>query len=855
MNISFVLFKKIALEKWPRFILALLALSLSLAALVALNRFSRRIQDSVEQKGKDFLAADFVIQAARAPTASVKQAALELAGSNENLIEQVDTLAGALWNQESFTIRLRAIGGEYPFYGKWISEPQRSISADHEKALIFADYSMKARGAKVGDLVKIGEQTFELAAFIVEEPQMAISTFAPGPLFIIHKDWLDKTKIIGSESRAFYRLLIRNNMDSTKFRELFRKKEPDPHWRLLTPELANRQSAQVTNRLKSFLSLVSLTGLLLGAVGIFMVFRAKLLSDLPQYLILRCLGAKSRDLILMNLYLVCSLGLISSTIGLVLGIGIEELLSNQISQSIKINLTQNLAIGWEAFFGFCVSVFMLIPATVWPLREILKIPVAQVIGQEHQQSAASNRKDNLFNFSLTAVCFLALMLLVLRDAKALGYYIVGLLAFFLLFGGLCWLFIRFIGKTKLQQPLKLTLPLIQWARNQASATILMLSIGSGIFVVTSLQSVGSNMSSQLNFALRSGIPNLILLNISDDEKNKVANYFSNGKNQSVQFTAIAQARILKINGLAVQDGEQQTNQDSDEFAGGLRTREYTINRRPISNQSTVQSINDFEKITEGDSLFGPPTNDPNLIRVSVEESFARRLKVKLGDHIQIQLAGVPLDAEIRSIRQVSWFNFRPNFFLVFAEDDLKDAPFSWIATTHIAPQDMMTYQNEILSQFPRITPIDGVTVGKRLSELINQVTWAVLGVSSFSLLSCLLVFLSVMLASRPQKLANSALLSCLGFKSNTISQSNFLESFVGSFLSTAMGFFLGQAFAYILCLKLLNIPFAAASFPTSVTVCVVVPLLFATTAYVLFARSKKHSAQELFQAAAESGSM
>ena len=49
----------------------------------------------------------------------------------------------------------------------------------------------------------------------------------------------------------------------------------------------------------------------------------------------------------------------------------------------------------------------------------------------------------------------------------------------------------------------------------------------------------------------------------------------------------------------------------------------------------------------------------------MEQGFAERLGVEVGDTLGFLVGSQPLEAEVSSIRKLDWQSMRPNFFLIF----------------------------------------------------------------------------------------------------------------------------------------------------------------------------------------------
>ena len=59
---------------------------------------------------------------------------------------------------------------------------------------------------------------------------------------------------------------------------------------------------------------------------------------------------------------------------------------------------------------------------------------------------------------------------------------------------------------------------------------------------------------------------------------------------------------------------------------------------------------------------------------------AQRLGIDVGARLTFDVQGVPIEAEVTSLRKVDWQSFTTNFFVVFSPGALDGAPATFVAT-------------------------------------------------------------------------------------------------------------------------------------------------------------------------------
>ena len=168
-----------------------------------------------------------------------------------------------------------------------------------------------------------------------------------------------------------------------------------------------------------------------------------------------------------------------------------------------------------------------------------------------------------------------------------------------------------------------------------------------------------------------------------------------------------------------------------------------------------------------------------LIPVSLEKGIAETLKVQLGDTLQFELHGVPLLTEVASIREVDWQRLEPNFFVVFPEGVLEEAPqfFALVArtdSTHVSA----SLQRAVIERFPNVSAVDLTLVINTLESILNRVSEAIRFIALLIVATGMAVLASAILSSRAQRLKESILLRTLGAPRSQVIATTVAEYFL-----------------------------------------------------------------------------
>ncbi len=807
--------------------LLVVSLSLGVAALVALECFTQRIENTIQRDAKSILAADLQIQSWRPFTEDIFKALESLDVTHSHRVYQKDFVSSLRHQQQTITISCRTLDGDqFPFYGNFLTDPGLKVSDLASERLVLLDKSLKNKNIQVGDEVQIGKALFKVAGFILEEPQSVAASFSIGPRVIFHNRHLAATGLDSMGSRVFHQLLVRTPTAPESFKTQFRNLVPDPHWRIITPQHANRQASKVLDRLRAFLSFVAVTALLLGALGTYSVFRSIFLRKIDDYLTLRCLGFSSRTIEIFSLFqsLPIVLGgfIIGSAIGWLLEWGITKWATDALQMSLA-DISRLPSFAW----AILLTSFSVILAIYFPTKEALKVPVSQVMRSKSETQNKPEKKGFIILFFLVSV----LIFLITRNIKFGSAFISGVFVSAVLFFVLGWLiqkwlplFSENISRFSLKSGFRL------FSRGGAQSQLAIFTLGFSVFLMGLVSFVGDSLTHQIDIGERKDVPNVYFMSVPMEANEKLIELYP-----EISLTPVIQARIESINNQDITTDKSYSEDETERF---FQTREYFITKR--------LDLAPDEVLTQGDSMFGDPS--PNQVRISLEESFASRMGIKVGDVLKLEISGVPLITVVQSLRKVSWLNLKPNFFIVAHPDDIEGAPFDSIGLYRAQDASIISnIQAQVAALFPQITVIDGESLSQRLTTVIDQLSTSVTSLSLFCLASSLFVFMGLALSRRTELQNAIALWKCLGAPKAFILSTYLTESISIALSASALGLLIAWFTSYGLSVWVLDITIASPNFLRVLTL-LSLPLIVLVGFQVLFIRNLYEKlTQDLFR--------
>ena len=208
-------------------------------------------------------------------------------------------------------------------------------------------------------------------------------------------------------------------------------------------------------------------------------------------------------------------------------------------------------------------------------------------------------------------------------------------------------------------------------------------------------------------------------------------------------------RLVAVNGKPVSAADYQ-----DERAQGLVEREFNLSH---SLQAPAHNT-----ITAG--RWQPGEADA----VSVEEGLAKTLGLKLGDTLTFDIAGMPSQARITSLRTVDWSSMRANFFVLYPLAEMPDVPITYLAA-YRAPGEP-GFDNALVRQFPNVTNVDLSATLAQVQGVLAQVIGAVQFLFAFTLAAGLMVLFAAVTATREERAREFAIMRALGASGRLLRQ-------------------------------------------------------------------------------------
>ncbi|HUP89237.1 MAG TPA: FtsX-like permease family protein [Longimicrobiales bacterium] len=731
------------------------SITLGVAALVAINSFRSNAQESVKNESRALLGADLRVTSNR-PWPEPMKLVLDSAKKQYEIanVVQLVSMGVNAYTGDARLVQLRAIERGFPFYGDIETAPANQWGSIQQRGRVVVEESVLSDlGMSVGDTLLLGEAPFVIAASLKKAPSDFSFRSIMGPRVYMAFADLEKTGLMrfGSlaQHQAYYKVTNAKELQRYVDRrhDFFRRN-------LIGFDTAEEQSQRVAKALEAlsrFLGLVGLAALLLGGIGVATAVHVFVKSKRSTIAVLRCLGARERTVFAAYLLQAVALSFVGALAGVVLGLGVQALLPRVMSAVVPFKVS--FAIDWISVgAGLGVGLLVALLFAVIPLLSIRGISPLHALRIEYE--TARRRVDP---YRILAAVALIVGLTGLSIWQA-GHFQPGLAFAGALAGTLIILsFVAWLltWLTRRLTPKRASFPVRQGIANlyrpHNQTVSVTLSLGFGVFVIATMLSVQTNLLGWLNIENRKAAPNILAFDIQSDQVESVRGAFAANKATNVNFTPIVPAKIKALNGKTVD--YLVSHSEARKVEPWALRREY----RNTYRDTTVES----ETVVAG--KFGGAHKPGEAIPISMERELAGDLNLKLGDRVTWDFQGVEIESKITSLRKVDWAEFNTNFFVVFPNGVIENAPHNYVALGRVPDAaQRRALQRDIVVENSNVSIIDLAGVREALENMISKVTMAVRFMALFSIIAGIIVLIGAVATSRFQRLRESALLKTLG---------------------------------------------------------------------------------------------
>jgi putative ABC transport system permease protein len=787
-----------------RFLFVVLAVAVGVGSLVGVRSYSSAFRSMLLTNARTLMAGDMTLRTWGRP--SPQQLAvlgeLDARGVRRTPITETVTMASSGEAPEPLLVTIKAVDpAVYPFYGTLRLDPPgepRSKLDDHAAAV--SDDLLLRLGSKVGDAIRLGGQDFRIAGVLIAEPDRLTGTINFGPRVMVSRGGLDRTGLISVGSRAAERQVFRlppGGPGVEEVRNILKKAFPEASiadYRETHPIVT-----RALNRSTTFLSLISLIALIVGALGVGTAIDAHLRQRMDTIAILKCLGARSGQVLRIYVVQTLMLGLAGGLAGVAVGAAV-----GQVFPLLVENIFPGApALGWDplpALQGMAIGVAVTLLFTVPPLLGVRGIRPNVVFRREMAETGPRRRWGP--SLAAGAVIVLAIGAIAAwlvegspREAMRVSTYFAGGLgvALLVLAGIARGMLAGLKGLVRrVRLPVTVRHGISNLYRPGSHSTAVLVALGVGVMFTLTVYLLQRTLISQMAANAPPGMPNVYLMDIPGPDREEVAALAARqaGVERPPVVTAAVAMRIESFGGKPV-----------DEAA----LRNY--GRRFLRTRSVTWMAAQPEDSVVLEGAWWDPARPPAEPQVAVQEEAARILGLKPGDEMVWDAWGRKVRSRVAAVYRGEAVRMTSRFEFVFSPGALDGMPAVYHAGMRVNARDVGALQRALYARFPTVTVINVADVLEIVQQVVDQVAVIYRFLSMFTILAGAVILASGVAGTRFRRVREVAILKALGATRRRVAGVFSVEFLLLGATAGLIGGLLATGFTAVLLKGLLDAPF------------------------------------------------
>ncbi|ESZ00993.1 ABC transporter permease [Mesorhizobium sp. LNHC209A00] len=783
------------------FLIFLACIALGVAAIGGVNSVARSITAGVADQGQTLLGGDLRFQINQRDASQAELGFLDGLGVVSHTAG-MRSMARLADGSDQALVEAKAVDEAYPLYGALETEPvltkqelfggQFGVFGAAAPDLLFERLHLK-----IGDRLKLGTATFELRARLVAEPDAVSDGFGFAPRLMISTEGLAATGLIqpGSLVENAYKVRLPAGADEARLKAIqdqAAKDFPEAGWSIRTRSNAAPALSSNIERFSQFLTLVGLTALVVGGVGVANAVRAYLDGKRGVIATFKSLGASGGFVFAVYLVQI----LIIAALGIVLGLVLAALMPFAASAALRSVIPVPAqggfypgALAMAALFGLLVTLAF----ALLPLGRARDVPATALFREMGLEGRGLPRPVYVVS-ALGIALFLAALAILFSGDQRIASIFVGATVF-------AFLVLRLVGglvqwaarKSPRVRFVALRLAIGNIHRPGALTPSVVLSLGLGLTLLVTLALIDGNLRRQISGSLPERAPNFFFVDIQGSEVDAFSSLIADeAPRGTLAKVPMLRGRVMALNGVAVDKVKVPA-----EGAWVLKgDRGLTYDTKQPENAT----------LTEGKWWPDTYTGEP---LVSFSDKEGKEIGLKLGDTITVNVLGRNVTARIANFRQVEWETMGINFVMVFSPNTFAGAPHGWIATLtekNASTADDARVLNAVTRAFPAVTTVRVKDALDIVNRLVGQLGTAIRAAAGVALIASVLVLAGALAAGNRARIHDAVVLKTLGATRRTLITAFSLEYMLIGLATAIFALAAGSAAAWFVVARIMTLP-------------------------------------------------
>lgn len=720
-------------------------LFLGVAALAGVASLTAAVLAGLSDQGQAILGGDVQVEMNQRAASEEELAAFEREGEI-SLLVRMRAMAVPVQGGDPALVELKGVDARYPFYGALTLRDGAITGRPRGQEVAIGPELADKLGAQVGSELRIGAADFRVVGVIESEPDRVSQGFALGPSALMDADGLAATGLVrpGSLYISAYRMRIPPEADPADVTRRLQRAFPAAGLKVEDRLNAAPGTRRFLERLGQFLTLVGLSAMIVAGIGVGNGVASYLDGKRQSIAVLKMLGATSGTIFGLYLTQIALVSAVALAAGLAAGAAVPAIVAWTVGDLIPFGVSHDVypaALMIAAAYGLLAAfAFALVP-----LARAQTVAAAALL----RGSLEQRLRAPVWAWAGALVAGAAIAALAVLTAPnpgfALGFIgaVIGLLTVLAaLAAAIRWS----LGRLPRPRAPLLRLAIANLIRPAAQTGRLVVALGAGLTLFTTLAVIESNLSAQIRSTIPARAPNFFLLDVPDAQLPAL-------QRLAAESAPGAELRLMPSLRASVTAIGERRIADMAELPEGAWFL------RGDRNLTFAATPPDGTRVIEGEwwpeDYRGPPL-------VSLDAENARAAGLGVGDTITVSVLGREVEARIANLRDVDWGRMGVNFVIIFSPGVFDGAPHAMMGTATMRPEQERDFARAVNRQFPSVSAIRIQDIVATVGTMMEQLALAVRAAGAVAILAGIAVLIGALAASRRARSYDSVLLKLLG---------------------------------------------------------------------------------------------
>jgi len=674
-------------------------------------------------------------------------------------------------NQSLFS-RVKTVDSNYPLFGEVIHEPAGALDRIHKEqnTILVNENIFKTLKLKINEKIKVQNQLFTVVGVVKTVPDVSgFITF--GDFALAGKQTLDLLKLnnLGSFLNYEYKVRFNNSDNQEVLKERIEKLFKDDEKVILRyPENSASGLKRIINNFSQFLSLVSISAMLIAGIGIANTLLSFINQNNMSIAVRKAVGFFSlniKAIYYLQLFILLFLITVAAYSLSFLTIPIVDI---YLSQGLGLNIKPVISL-FNFIKVFLVGLLVLIIFTIPTISAIDQVKASNLFRNVFQNlQFYYSKKSIVLSLVLLSILILLFTIGSAEPIYSLGYFIaffICLIIFFLL----SKLIIYFFKSLKRISNIPLKVSIKNITQTKSITPITIMSLGLGVTLLLTLALVGTNFKREIAKSIPEIAPDYFFLGIQKDDRQVFEkNILSMDKNVNLEIKPIISSAIVKINSV-----------DPTTFITTKNDSYWVI--RSERRSSWVDTVPKDNPLVKGQWW---DLTKPDQLQISLDAKVAADFNIQIGDIFTLNVYGREIEGTIVNFREVNYRDLSINFAMLFNPQFANNIPHEYLATAKFTAGKTLN-ENKMLEVLPSLSIIKIADYLSKVTAVLDKVFIAVTLISAVTILIGLIVISSAILVQGKLKEFQNLVFKILGFSKKEIVYSSLIE-FIIIFLSVIL---------------------------------------------------------------------